>query len=254
MSMLSPVNLDEYADPELYDLENQRFAPAGPFYLTLAQQFGGAVLELGCGTGRYTIPLAEQGIDITGLDLAPSMLALAKAKASHLPIPWIQADARAFHLDRKFRLIYESGAMFQHLLDRADQEQMLACVRKHLTDDGHFVVTLPVPTPQSMTTVEAEQHWFNYTTPAGVEVTVSGTDQYDPVRQVKLETAYRRWRDANGQEVVKVAPLSLRYTFPAEMEALLRDTGFELLHCYGDWDFTLFNSESSLMICLCQKS
>ncbi|MFN8443507.1 MAG: class I SAM-dependent methyltransferase [Caldilineaceae bacterium] len=145
--MLSPINIDEYRDAELYDLENQGFEPAGPFYLSLAQQAGGAVLELGCGTGRYTIPIAERGIDITGLDLVPEMLERAKSKAGSLSVSWIQADARSFHLGRKFDLIFESGAMFQHLLERSDQEQMLACVREHLTDEGKFVGnTLPIHT------------------------------------------------------------------------------------------------------------
>jgi len=254
MTMLAPINLADYADPELYDWENQRVQPAEPFYLTLAQQAGGPVLELGCGTGRYTIPLAEQGINITGLDLAPSMLARAKTKAGALPIAWVQADARAFQLGRQFRLIFESGAMFQHLLERTDQEQMLTCVHEHLADDGRFVISIRVPTPALLTTDETEQPWFTYTTPAGVEISVSGTDHYDPVRQVNLETAYRRWRDASGQEIVKVAPLSLCYTFPEEMEVLLNQAGFDLLDCYGDWDFTPFGSDSQLMICVCQKS
>lgn len=254
MATLSPINVDEYTDPALYDLENQGFEPAGPFYLTLAQQLGGAVLEIGCGTGRYTIPLAEQGIDITGLDLVPEMLAWANAKAGTRAIPWVQADARDFQLGRKFSLIFESGAMFQHLLERSDQEQMLACVRAHLTDEGHFVVTLPIYGADWMATVEEEQSWFSYTMPAGVEVQVSGTQHYDPARQVKLETAYRRWRDASGTEIVKVAPLSLRQTFPAEMEILLQANGFALVQRYGGWDFTPFRADSRLLICLCRSA
>jgi len=50
-------NLSEYSDPKLYDAENRDFEPDGPFILSLAKQLGGAVLELGCGTGRVTIPL-----------------------------------------------------------------------------------------------------------------------------------------------------------------------------------------------------
>jgi SAM-dependent methyltransferase len=222
--------------------------------LTLAQQLGGPVLELGCGTGRYTIPLAEQGVDITGLDLAPAMLTQAKIKAPTQSIRWVLADARSFHLGRKFSLIFESGGMFQHLLERVDQEQMLACVDEHLTDEGRFVVTLPIYSAEWTTTVTEEQLWFTYTLPSGTEVRVSGTQHYDPVRQVKLETAYRRWRTADGQEVVKVAPLSLRQTFPAEMEALLCANGFELLQRYGGFDFRPFDSASSLMICVCRKA
>lgn len=254
MTVLSPINTDEYRDAELYDLENQGFEPAGPFYLALAQPAGGAVLELGCGTGRYTIPIAEQGIDITGLDLVPEMLERAKGKAGSLSVSWIQADARSFRLGRKFDLIFESGAMFQHLLERSDQEQMLACVREHLTDNGKFVVTLPIHTEDWMVTVAEEQPWFSYTTPAGSEVKVSGTQHYDPVRQVKLETAYRRWHDRDGNQIVKVAPLSLRQTLPDEMKSLLHENGFTLAQCYGDWQQTPFTGESTLLICVCQKT
>lgn len=74
------------------------------------------------------------------------------------------------------------------------------------------------------------------------------------MRQVKLESAYRRWRQANGQEVVRVARLSLRYTYPAEMEALLADTGFELVQRYSDWARTPFRPDSPVMICLCRKA
>ena len=252
--MLSPINLDEYLDPELYDLENPGFEPAGPFYLALAQQIGGAVLELGCGTGRYTIPMAERGIDIAGLDLVPEMLESAKSKAGSASVAWIQADARSFQLGRKFELIFESGAMFQHLLERSDQEQMLACVLEHVTDNVRFVVTLPIHTEDWMVTVEEEQPWFSYTTPAGIEIKVSGTQHYDSVRQVKLETAYRRWRDSDSNEIVKIAPLSLRQTLPDEMKRLLHETGFALTQCYGDWQQTPFSSESTLMICVCQKT
>ena len=67
--MSESENHSEYDDPSSYDLENPDFEPEGPFYLALAQAAGGAVLELGCGTGRFTIPLARAGVLITGLDV-----------------------------------------------------------------------------------------------------------------------------------------------------------------------------------------
>ena len=79
-------NLVEYEDPILYDCETHHFEPVGPFYLALAQRFGGSVLELGCGTGRYTIPLAQAGVEMTGLDIMPPMLERARQKAKGLPI------------------------------------------------------------------------------------------------------------------------------------------------------------------------
>ncbi|MBN2362694.1 class I SAM-dependent methyltransferase [candidate division WOR-3 bacterium] len=62
----------------MYDCENNSFEPDGPFYLAIAKKLGGAALELGCGTGRITIPLAQYGIDITGPDIVPGMLERAK--------------------------------------------------------------------------------------------------------------------------------------------------------------------------------
>src|SRR5690606_11831360 len=115
-------NLAEYGDPDRYDVETPRFEPDGPFFLSLARRWGGPVLELGCGTGRLTIPLAQNGIDMTGLDVVPGMLAQARKKAQDAPVAWVEADARAFQLGRKFRLIFDNGAAFLHVLDRVDHE------------------------------------------------------------------------------------------------------------------------------------
>ena len=68
--MLDHSNLEDYEDPVLYDAQNDDFGADGSFYLALAQKVGGPMLELGCGTGRITIPLAQQGMEMTGLDLA----------------------------------------------------------------------------------------------------------------------------------------------------------------------------------------
>lgn len=246
-------NLDEYADPALYDLESHDFEPDGPFFLTLAQRVGGPVLELGCGTGRVTIPLAQQGIQITGLDVVPGMLARAKTKADSSLVEWIEADARSFNLGKTFRFIFEAGSLFQHLLERADQEAMLARVHDHLEPGGVFVLGVMFPHIEHLTTEEAEQDWFSYQNEQGQEIRVSGTQHYDPLRQIKTETAYRRWTDSNGQEVLRIAPLQLRYTFPQEMETLLHYNGFVVTERYGDRDFSPLTDESPLMIYVCQK-
>jgi SAM-dependent methyltransferase len=251
LAMTTYTNLEEYDDPEIYDLENDEFEPDGTFYLELAQKLGGTVLEIGCGTGRITIPMAQQGINITGLDLVPAMIEHAKSKAPTVTVQWIVGDVRDFSIDRRFRLIFESGATFQHMLTRADQEKMFACVREHLEPDGRFVVGTIFP-QLDLLKDEDEQDWFKYNDAKGREIAVSGKQHYDPVSQIKTETAYRCWKDANGQEVVKGAPLSLRYTFPQEMEALLHYNGFEVLERYGDWDKSSVTNESDHLIYVCR--
>lgn len=248
------TNLADYADPVIYDLENSRFEPDGPFFLSLARQADGPVLELGCGTGRITIPLAQQGIDVTGLDVVPEMLAQARKKAAELSICWVEADIRSFHLDRQYSLIFTSGCTFQHLLTRADQEAALARVYEHLAPSGRFAIEAIFPQPRLLITVEEEKPWCSYKDGQGREVHVSGAERYDHVRQIKHETAVRRWYNAGGEVVAtRQAPLALRYIFPQEMEALLYYNGFVVNKCYGDWDFGPLTEESRTMVYVCEK-
>ncbi len=246
-------NLSEYSDPEIYDLENSDFEPDGPFILSLAKRFGGKVLELGCGTGRVTIPLAKSGVKIVGLDVVPGMVELAKQKSGELPIEWVVADVRTFHLEQKFRLIFESGSVFHHMLTLQDQEAYLARVREHLEDDGRLVLSLFFPKLHHLVSTDEEEEWFTTQHPDGYEIRVSGIDKYDAVRQIKTETAYRRWTDISGKVMTHVAPLSLRYVYPQEMESLLYYNGFEVLERYGDSDLSPVTNESRFRSYICQK-
>jgi len=99
-------NLAEYADPILYDSENADFKPMRLYFGVMARQCEGEVLEIGCGTGRFTIPLAKQGVAVTGLDVVPGMLARARQKSAGLPVKWVEADARDFQLGQQFGLIF----------------------------------------------------------------------------------------------------------------------------------------------------
>lgn len=250
--MIEHTNLEDYEDPEIYDLEKKDLDDV-PFYLSMAREVGGAVLELGCGTGRVTIPLAQEGIAITGLDIVPGMLARAQKKAQNLPIQWIEADIRDFHLGKRFDLIYTTGSVFQHLVERNEQEMMFACVHEHLSSNGLFVVDLLFPSRGSLEDSE-EQDWYSYENEEGQTVKVTGTDQYDPIRQIKHETAYRRWIDREGREFVKRARFALRVIYPQEMEALLHYNGFSITQCYGRWDRSPLTAESQNMIYVCKRN
>ena len=246
-------NLDEYDDPVIYDSENPltKVADAMQFYLTLCQRVGGPVLELGCGTGRFTIPLAQAGIDITGLDVVPGMVQRAREKSADLSMRWVEADARSFELDQRFALIFESGAMFQHLLDRADQEACLGQVRAHLAPGGLFTMSVTFPSAGMMQNV-AHHDWFEHTDAQGRQVRVSGDIQYDPIEQTYHENATRRWLDANGAETFRYAPLTLRLFFPQELEALLHYNGFEVIERYGNWDRSPLQADSPTIIVACR--
>jgi SAM-dependent methyltransferase len=246
-------NLSDYADPEIYDLENSDFEPDGLFFLDYARKLNGVVLELGCGTGRVTIPLAQNNINITGLDVVPGMIQRAKQKAGDLQIQWVIDDIRHFHLNKLFGLIFETGSVFQHLLTREDQELYLSRVKEHMEYDGRFIFSLMFPHPELLISDENEKEWYQYKDKNGNNIVVSGTDLYDPIRQVKLETAYRRWVESDGREILRIAPLSLRYTFPQEIETLLNYNGFDIVDKFGDCDYSQLTNKSRMMIFVCCK-
>lgn len=251
--LLETSNLLEYSEPELYDYENPPSEQTNAFLLSLARETGGPVLELGCGTGRYTIALAEQGLDMIGLDVEPGMLLRARQKAGDLSIQWVEADMRSFHLDRQVGLVFDVGEAFLHVLRREDHEAILMRVREHLKPGGYFVLLSAFLRLEMLTTNE-EHEWFSYTGPLGTEVRVSGTTRYDPVHQIYHEDAIRRWRDVTGQEVVRYGPLARRRFFPQELEALLHYNGFKTLHCYGDLDRSELTETSPMIIFVCQAS
>jgi SAM-dependent methyltransferase len=245
-------NLAEYLTPNLYDLENPDFEPEGLFFLELARETGGPVLEIGCGTGRMTIPMAKAGLDMTGLDIVPEMLERAKEKAGKLPITWVETDARTYALNRKFRFIFECGSVFMHQLTNADQQAFLARVREHLAPDGRFVVSVFFPHRENLENVLQEKEWFTYQDDLGQTVRVSGTEAYDELTQVKTETAIRRVTQLDGEEKVLVAPLNLRYTFPQEMETLLDHAGFTILRRFGGPDCSPLTVESRFLVYVCE--
>lgn len=247
-------NLREYQDPALYDAENRGFEPEGPFYLALIERFWGPVLELGCGTGRLTIPIAEHGVDITGVDILPAMLERARAKAGLLPITWVWDDVRTLALERRFALVFESGATFQHMLTRQDQLAMLVRMRDHLSPGGRVVVTTLFPHPELLSSDEVERDWYGYTDELGREVWVTGMLHYDPLRQVKTEVINRHWRDPDGHEVKQSSRLQLRYTFPQEMLGLLQCAGLAVVERYGDWDASPLDTEARYLIYVCERA
>jgi SAM-dependent methyltransferase len=246
-------NLENYIDPVLYDLESDLFEPEGTILLDLSQQANGPILELGCGTGRITIPLAQRGIDITGIDFVPQMLGYARRKAGSLPINWVCADVRYFNFNNSYALIFSVGAVIQHLISRRDQEAMLARVHSHLATDGIFVIDAAFSNPASMVDIPAEKHWYSYSDDQGRDIRVLGTDKYDHIQQIWFQSFSRRRMELDGSESVHHVDLALRYFMPQEMEALLHYNGFQVIARYGDWIGNALTQEGAGQIYVCKK-
>jgi SAM-dependent methyltransferase len=260
-NMLDHDNLEEFADPINYDKQDSSDVGV-EFYSSLAKEIGGPVLEIACGTGRVTIPIARLGFSVTGLDIVPAMLDQARSKSAGLPARWVDGDARTFDLGERFRLIFMTGNAFQAFVTNVEQANLLQRVHAHLENEGWFAFETRNPLfPNTeisegffvpLETNTEEEHWPSSVNVNGHEVRVSTTRLYDHVGQILHLISYKRWYEA-GKEHTKTTRTALRYTFPQELTALLHYNGFTLLRQFGDWDLKPLTATSPSIISVCGK-
>lgn len=251
--MLPHDNLEEFRDPANYDIEEgERSARRIAYYCDLAVEVGGPVLEIACGSGLVAIPVAARGLEVTGVDLARPMLDHARSKAQQgLNIEWIEADARQLNLGRRYQFIYLTGNAFQAFLRRADQEALLAAVKRHLAADGTFAFETRNPSGHDLSPRPEEEYERSYTSVQGNHIKMSYTQLYDPVTQIMHWTTYRRWSDEAGDHKTR-ARIACRFTHPQELEALLHYNGFAIMHQYGNLDKEALTPGSPSIISICK--
>lgn len=252
--MLDPIDLSFYADAVLDELVSGEPKIDGTILLDLARQAQGPILELGCGYGRITIPLAQRGVpDLTGVELSVPSLAYARSKTADLPIRWVEADVRDFHLNQRYPFIFARGDVFNFMLTRQDQEAMLACVREHLVDDGEFLFdNMPIH-PTKMIDEPEDTAWYTLIHPSGRPIYAFGRGWYDHRRQWYFQRGHEHWDSAEGDLVRPPWELTLRYVMPQELETLLHYNGFTVVARYSDYRSDLLIQAMPGYIYLCKK-
>jgi len=238
---------DIYQNARLYDaLGAQQFGGSDlAYWQQQCIRYGGPVLELACGSGRLTIPLAEAGMDIEGLDLSPAMLATAREKsdARGLKLPWHLGDATDFTVDRSFGMIFLPNNSIVHLLTWQDLLSCLACVRRHLAVGGRFLLDYFNPSlALLMRDPVGRFPVADFTHPeTRAPVVVTESSVYDAATQINHARWFWRLED-RAEEVVSELPM--RVYFPQELDALLALAGFDIEVKYGSYDLVPFTSAS----------
>jgi SAM-dependent methyltransferase len=243
---------DEVAD--LYDhVDTYEYRADVPFWLGMAEERGGPVLELGCGTGRVLIPLARAGVEVVGLDLSKAMLDVCRQALAAEPdevrarVELVQGDLRDFDLDREFPLIISPFRPFQHLITVREQMECLDCVRRHLSAEGRFVLDIFNPSIEHLADplkLEEEVDVNDKVLPDGRRVTrtvrIVANDYLEQYRDVEL-VYYVAHPDGRKQRLVH--RFLMRYLFRYEVEHLLVRCGLELETVYADYERSPYGTQ-----------
>jgi len=252
--------------PALYDGFIAEYYDASPvvarrpdvrFYVSAAEEFGEPVLELGCGTGRVTLAIAQAGFRITGLDLAAKMLERAEEKARGLPqeartrLTLTAGNMTHFDLAGKFALVVVPFRPFQHLLETQQQLDCLACARKHMGPGGRLVLDFFHTDPRRMYEAQflKERLIAEYAMSGGRQVALTErvTAFHRAEQRNDVEMIYSVTH-ADGRKERLVMAWTVRYFFRFEVEHLLARCGFRVEETFGDWDSSRLNDDSPEMI------
>jgi ubiquinone/menaquinone biosynthesis C-methylase UbiE len=229
---------DDYAP--FYDWENARTLGRRdvPFWRNLAVQAGGPVLELGCGTGRISLPLGRAGVSLVGIDRSAPMLARARERARRARLSGnvglVRGDIRALPFDRRFSLVMAPYGILQSLLRERDLSAALDEVRRVLRPGATFGLELVADLPS----------WEEYqkrlslkgwrTRRGGAHVTLVETVRQDRARRLTIFDQEFTERKGTKRRVHRFA-LTFRTLSIPQMVRRLEKAGFEITALLGDY-------------------
>ena len=220
---------DSYLDPAIH-------ATTDAAVEFLASVVGtGSALELGIGTGRIALPLAERGVAVQGIDASRAMIDRLHTKAGGENLQVTIGDFASVNVNAKFDLIYVVFNTFFALLEQEQQVTCFCNVAEHLTENGLFVIEAFVPDPTRFdrgqrlgaTRVELDRVQLDAT-------------HHDPVTQ-RLTSQHI----LIGGDGIVLLPVQLRYAWPSELDLMARLAGMRLQQRFGGWHREPFTAASA---------
>ena len=238
-------------DANIYDGMNTDLADLHFYKRWLPKSKDARILELCCGTGRLTLPIAKDGYNISGVDYTSSMLDQAKIKASEagLEIRFIEADIRTLNLQDKYDLVFIPFNSIHHLYKNEDLFRAFNVVKNHLKEVGLFLLDCFNPNIQYIVEGEKEpKEIAAYTTEDGRKVLIKQTMRYESKTQInRIE-----WHYFINGEFNSIQNLDMRMFFPQELDSYLEWSGFDIIHKYGGCEEEGFNENSGKQVFVCQ--
>ncbi|HEX2254179.1 MAG TPA: class I SAM-dependent methyltransferase [Thermoanaerobaculia bacterium] len=227
-----------------------------PFYVELAREAGGTVLEMGCGSGRVTLPVARAGIEVVAVDASSAMLGrlrahlAAESSAVARRVEVVAGDIRSLDLGRRFPLVIAPFRVVQHLVSRSDQRAWLRAVARHLEPGGELVFDVFQPDYDYLVQPAAGSLDVERSdSDTGCTIRRFSSAHHTPAEQtftVRVEWHVEEPGGASYQE--HAAETTVRWFTRYELENLLELEGYEILDLWGDFDRTPFGPEASEQI------
>lgn len=241
---------DDYAViADVYDLWSADMDVDIPFYVEAARASGGPVLEVGVGTGRVAVAMAQVGVDVVGIDISPTMLDRARrrvaAEGLDDRVRLLEADMRTADLGETFPLAVLPYRVIAHALTTEDLVDTLSTVRDHLAPNGRIVLSIPVPEASDLAPSTALEYEGEYPLEDGSRAVLWRTSTYEPGTQL---LTFRFVVDHLGDddEVVRRVhgATTLRQNSPGELDLALRVAGFDVDVRHGWFDGREFGPRS----------
>ena len=251
---------DNWAD--IYDQVYAYLDQDLPFYAEQAKASGGPVLELGCGTGRVSLMLAEAGFDVTGVDISPKMVARATAKAKEAGLSdrarFVVGDMAEPEAGGGFALVCFPFRSFQSMLTVEDQRQALENAGALLKSGGLLALDMFSPDIEQLGDQRDESvpfHVRDVDQPNGSTLVLWGQNLWDAVAQVNSARLIIEEIDSTGLMLRRLyRDFDLRYTFRYEMEHLLELSGFTVEALYGDFEGGEVSEHSDDLVWVARKT
>jgi ubiquinone/menaquinone biosynthesis C-methylase UbiE len=224
-----------------------------------AARTGSPILELACGTGRVLLSLAREGHDLTGVDVSPAMLELARQKISAeglaSRVRLVEQDMRNLELDGRFNLVLVALSSFSHVLTMDDQITALRRIYEHLNPGGLLLLDLFNPDLERLLDFRGQLVLDKVMTDpdSGRRLLKFRTETVDLAQQLIDVTYIVDEVDDQGHVQRVLFPFSMRYLFRYEVELLLRHTGFQLESLYGSYDLDEFDGTSDRLLAVARR-
>ncbi|HML22913.1 MAG TPA: class I SAM-dependent methyltransferase [Aggregatilinea sp.] len=256
------MNVDFYETcVRYYEAENADFVEDLILYSTLAEETGDPILDLGCGTGRVMLHLAQDGYRTVGLDNSQAMLDWGRRKLKAKPAlapraRFVHGDALNPALDERFKLIIIPYNTLMHFSEQDDQLAVLRQCYRLLDDEGLLVIDLPnageMYATQGDGTLSLERTFkMPDTGNLAMQFSVSDIDRAE--QMLHLTWVYDEV-SADGALRRTVSPLALRLVFPGEMDLMLAGAGLECIEIFGDYMRGPFEDGCPRMIVVAQRA